>query len=106
VNEADAYKNDIVPRAKGEAEKRIAAAKAYKEQVIKEAEGEAARFISVYDTYKVAKDVTTQRLFLERMQEVLGRANKIIIDKNAGGESGVVPYLPLNELQKRSGGTQ
>lgn len=106
VNEAEAYKNDIVPRAKGEAEKRIAAATGYKEQVIKEAEGEAARFISVYDTYKVAKDVTTQRLFLERMQEVLARANKIIIDKNAGGESGVVPYLPLNELQKRSGGTQ
>lgn len=106
VNEANAYKNDIVPRAKGEAEKRIAAAKAYKEQVIKEAEGEAARFISVYDTYKVAKDVTTQRLFLERMQDVLSRSNKIIIDKDAGGGSGVVPYLPLNELRKNSGGTQ
>ncbi|MEQ8318923.1 MAG: FtsH protease activity modulator HflK [Rhodospirillales bacterium] len=105
VNEANAYKNDIVPRAKGEAEKRIAAAKAYKEQVIKEAEGEAARFISVFDTYAVAKDVTTQRLFLERMQDVLGRANKIIIDGDAKGANGVVPYLPLNELQKR-GGTQ
>ena len=105
VNEANAYKNDIVPRAKGEAEKRIAAAKAYKEQVIKEAEGEAARFISVYETYANAKDVTTQRLFLERMQEVLGRANKIIIDGKAGGANGVVPYLPLNELQKK-GGTQ
>lgn len=105
VNEANAYKNDIVPRAKGEAEKRIAAAKAYKEQVTKEAEGEAARFISVYETYANAKDVTTQRLFLERMQDVLSRANKIIIDSKAEGGSGVVPYLPLNELQKR-GGTQ
>ena len=105
VNEANTYKNDIVPRAKGEAEKRTAAANAYKEQVTKEAEGEAARFLSVYETYKTNKDVTTQRLFLERMEDVLSRSNKIIIDNEAGG-SGVVPYLPLNELQKRSGGTQ
>lgn len=110
VNEANAYKNDIVPRAKGEAEKRIAAAKAYKEQVIKEAEGEAARFLSVFDTYQTAKDVTTRRLYLERLQDVLRRSNKIIIDKGVGGGGGqgVVPYLPLNELQKRgqSGGNQ
>ncbi len=107
VNEANAYKNDILPRAKGEAEKIVAAAKAYRERVIKEAEGEAARFLSVFETYKVAKDVTTQRLFLERMQEVLARSNKIIIDSDAEGGSGVVPYLPLNELQNRTrGGTQ
>ncbi|MCK5779258.1 MAG: FtsH protease activity modulator HflK [Rhodospirillales bacterium] len=108
VNEANAYKNDIVPRAKGEAEKRLAAAKAYKEQVIKEAEGEAARFLSVYETYKSSKDVTTRRLYLERMQQVLRSANKIIIDKGTEGGQGVVPYLPLNELQKRgqSGGNQ
>jgi membrane protease subunit HflK len=105
VNEATAYKNDIVPRAKGEAEKRLAAAKAYKEQVIKEAEGEAARFLSVYETYKSSKDVTTRRLYLERMQQVLRSANKIIIDKGVEGGQGVVPYLPLNELQKKSGGT-
>ncbi len=102
VNEANTYKNDIVPRAKGEAEKRLAGARAYKEQVIKEAEGEAARFISVFETYQGAKEVTTRRLFLERMQEVLKRAKIIIIDKGAGG-NGVVPYLPLNELQKREG---
>lgn len=104
VNEANAYRNDIVPRAKGEAEKRIAAAKAYKEQVIKEAEGEAARFLSVYETYQTAKDVTTRRLFLERMQQVLRGANKIIIDQSVEGGQGVVPYLPLNELQKKSKG--
>jgi len=106
VNEATAYSNDIVPRAKGEAEKRLAAARAYKEQVIKEAEGEAARFLSVYETYKTSKDVTTRRLYLERMQQVLRSANKIIIDEGAAGDKGVVPYLPLNELQKKSGGTQ
>ena len=106
VNEANTYSNDIVPRAKGEAEKRTAEARGYKEQVTKEAEGEAARFISVYETYKTSKDVTTRRMFLERMQDVLSRSNKIIIDKGASGGSGVVPYLPLNELQKKSGGTQ
>ena len=106
VNEANAYKNDIVPRANGEAEKRLAAARAYKEQVIKEAEGEAARFLSVYETYKTNKDVTTRRLFLERMQDVLKRSNMIIIEKGAEGGQGVVPYLPLNELKKKSGGAQ
>lgn len=107
VNEATKYLNDIVPRAKGEAEKRLAAARAYKEQVIKEAEGEAARFLSVYETYKSNKEVTTRRLFLERMQDVMRRSNLIIIEKGAEGGQGVVPYLPLNEItKKKSGGTQ
>lgn len=101
VNEALAYKNDIVPRAKGRAEQILAAAKAYKEEVIKNAEGEAARFLSVYNTYKDAKDVTTRRLFLERMQQVLKGSEKVIIDRGQGGQ-GVVPYLPLPEIQKRS----
>lgn len=106
VNEATAYKNDIVPRAKGEAQKMIQAATAYKEQVVKEAEGEAKRFLSVYETYLSAKDVTTRRLFLERMQDVFSKSEKVIIDRGqAGGPGGgVIPYLPLPELKKRSGG--
>ncbi|MCB2099850.1 MAG: FtsH protease activity modulator HflK [Rhodobacterales bacterium] len=104
INEANAYRNNIVPRASGEAEKMIQDATAYKERVVKEAEGEAKRFLSVYDTYKAAKDVTTKRLYLERMQEVLGKADKVIIDDKTGGGAGVVPYLPLPELKKRSGG--
>ena len=103
INEAQAYKNDIVPRAKGQAQTIIQAASAYKEKVVKEADGEAKRFISVYETYKIAKDVTTRRLFLERMQQVLKDAEKVIIDVGKGG-SGVVPYLPLPEIQKRLGG--
>jgi membrane protease subunit HflK len=83
----------------------IQAASAYKEKVTKEADGEAKRFISVYETYKVAKNVTTRRLFLERMQQVFKDADKVIIDKGQGG-SGVVPYLPLPELQKRKRGVQ
>lgn len=103
VNEATAYKNDIVPRAKGEAQKMIQAAAAYKEQVVKEAEGEAKRFLSVYESYLTAKDVTTRRLFLERMQDVYSRSEKVIIDQGEGG-NGVIPYLPLPELKKRAVG--
>jgi len=102
VNEATAYKNDIVPRAKGLAQKMLQDAEAYKQRVIKEAQGEAKRFLSVYSTYLDAKDVTTRRLFLERMQDVLKKSEKVIIDKGQSG-SGVVPYLPLPELKKRSG---
>ena len=103
VNEAQAYKNDIVPKAKGKAQTMIQAATAYKVKVTKEAEGEAKRFLSVYETYKNAKDVTIRRLFLERMQEVLKKSEKVIIDKGQGG-TGVIPYLPLPELRKRQEG--
>ena len=105
INEATAYKNDIVPKAKGMAQTMIQAASAYKEKVTKEADGEAKRFLSVYETYKIAKDVTTRRLFLERMQQVLKSAEKVIIDNGQGG-TGVVPYLPLPELQKRREGAK
>ena len=104
VNEALTYKNDIVPKAKGQAQTMIQAAIAYKVKVTKEAEGEAKRFLSVYETYKMAKDVTIRRLYLERMQQVFKDSEKVIIDKGAGG-TGVVPYLPLPELRKRQGGT-
>ena len=103
VNEAQAYKNDLVPKAKGKSQTMIQAATAYKVQVTKEAEGEAKRFLSVYETYKKAKDVTIRRLFLERMQEVLKKSEKVIIDKGQGG-TGVIPYLPLPELRKHQKG--
>ena len=102
-NQAEKYRNDIVPKAKGEASKMKEDAKAYRERLIKEAEGEAKRFLSVYEAYKTGKDVTTRRLYLERMQDVLSRSEKVIVDKGQGG-AGVVPYLPLPELRKRSQG--
>ncbi|PPR10191.1 MAG: Modulator of FtsH protease HflK [Alphaproteobacteria bacterium MarineAlpha11_Bin1] len=102
-NEAEAYRNDIVPKAKGEASRQTEQAAAYRERLIKESDGEAKRFLSVYEAYKTGKDVTTRRLYLERMQEVLGRSEKVIVDKGQGG-SGVVPYLPLPELRKRKEG--
>ena len=99
VNEAQAYQNQIVPVARGDAQRLLQEAEAYKEQVINDAEGDAARFLSVYNEYIQAKDVTERRLYLETMEEVLNGMNKMIIDTNVGGY-GIVPYLPLDQLQR------
>jgi len=98
-NEAEAYANDVIPRARGEAQKILQAAEAYKKQVVAKAEGEASRFVSIYDEYAKAKEVTQERMYLETMEKVLADIEKVIIEKNAG--SGVVPYLPLPELNKK-----
>ncbi len=105
VNEAVAYRNNVVPRAKGDADKLIAEATAYKEQMIKDAQGEAERFLSVYNAYLTNKQVTKRRLYLERMQDILSTADKIILDEGKNG-SKVVPYLPLNDLRKSQGGAK
>ncbi len=96
-NEAEAYANDVIPRARGEAAKILQAAEAYKKEVVAKAEGEASRFLSIYTEYDKAKEVTQERMYLETMEQVLADINKIIIDKDSG--SGVVPYLPLQELK-------
>ena len=72
-------------------------ASAEKEKLIREAQGQAQRFDDFYQTYKNDKDVTARRLYLETMQEVYSRSDKVIMDDNGQG-NGVVPYLPLNEL--------
>ena len=97
-NEAEAYANDVIPRARGEAAKILQEAEAYKKQVVAAAEGEASRFLAIYTEYAKAKKVTQERMYLETMEKVLADIDKVIIDKNAG--SGVVPYLPLPELKK------
>jgi membrane protease subunit HflK len=102
INEADQYRNQKQREAEGAAAKLVEDAKGYKARVVAEAQGEAARFISVYNEYKSAKDVTRQRLFLETMEQILAQSNKVIIEEGASG-SGVVPYLALPEIQKRSG---
>lgn len=99
-NEAESYRNDIIPKARGEAEKTIQEAEAYKKEVVAKAEGEAQRFISVYDSYKNSKEVTRERIYLETLEKTLGKIDKVIVDNKAGG--GVVPYLPLPELKKKS----
>ena len=99
-NEAEAYANDVIPRARGEAAKILQAAEAYKKEVVAKAEGEASRFLAIYNEYKNAKQVTQERMYLETMEKVLADIDKVIIDKNSG--SGVVPYLPLPEIRKKT----
>jgi membrane protease subunit HflK len=101
-NEAEAYANDIIPRARGEAERMFQEAEGYKQEVVARAEGEAARFLSVYKEFALAREVTTRRIYIETMEKVLRDMNKIIIDSEGG--SGVIPYLPLNELTKAARG--
>ena len=101
VKEAQTYADQIVPRAKGEADRILAGAEGFKDQTVAEAKGQAARFLKVYDEYKKAPDVTRQRLFLEMQERVLSGADKIILDQKSGGGQGVVPFLPLDQLQKR-----
>ncbi|MEH6728658.1 MAG: protease modulator HflK, partial [Hyphomicrobiales bacterium] len=99
-NEAQAYLNGILPRARGEAARIFENAAAYREQTIAEAEGQADRFVSIYEQYAIAPEVTRKRMFLETMEKVFAGTNKVILESEAG--SGVVPYLPLNELNKRT----
>jgi membrane protease subunit HflK len=106
MNEADAYANSIIPRARGEASQMVQEANAYKAEVVARAQGDAERFLAVYESYKVAREVTVQRIYLETMETILKGMNKIVIDGQGGGSQGVLPYLPLSELKKSTGGTQ
>jgi modulator of FtsH protease HflK len=101
-NEAQTYANRRIPEARGQAAQITQAGEAYREQTVAEATGQTSRFVKVYDEYKKAPEVTRQRLYLETMERVLGGTEKFILDSgSAGSGSGVVPYLPLNELTRR-----
>lgn len=102
VEEANKYSNEQLGKARGEAAQILEEASAYKTRIVQEAEGEAQRFISVYDEYALAPEVTRKRLFLETMEGVFRDSNKVIMEQGQAGGQGVVPYLPLPEVQKRS----
>ena len=97
-NEAETYRNSIVPAARGDAVQIEQQAQGYRLATVARAQGDAARFLSVYHAFKTSRDVTIQRLYLETMEEVLKNSHKVIIDKSAEGRSGVLPYLPLPAL--------
>ncbi len=101
-NEANAYANRVVPEAQGEAVRIRREAEAYREQTVSEAEGQASRFAAIYNEYRNASEVTRQRIFLETLEKVMQKSDKVIIESTGNG-SGVVPYLPLDQLRRKEG---
>lgn len=101
--EARQYSNTLLGDARGQAAQMREDAAAYRTRVVEEATGEAARFTSVYEEYARAPEVTRKRLFLETMEQVLGGSEKVLVESGTG--QGVVPYLPLPELQGRGNPT-
>jgi len=101
INEAEAYSNDILPRARGKAERVNQEAQAYRDELIAKADGEAQRFTKLLAEYKRAPKVTRQRLYLETMEEVYQRTNKVMVDVKQGNS---LMYLPIDKIieQRRS----
>ncbi|MEL6959936.1 MAG: FtsH protease activity modulator HflK [Pseudomonadota bacterium] len=102
-NLADAYANRVTAEARGQAARILEDAEAYRARVVNEAAGEASRFLAVLGEYQQAPEVTRQRLYLETVEAVFGSTDIILLDENGGG-SGVVPYLPLNEVRRPTTG--
>ena len=96
---AVAYANDRLPRARGAAARELAEAAAYKEQIVAKAEGDASRFTSLYAEYRKAPQVTRQRLYLDTMSEVYGNSSKVVVDVDKGSP---MIYLPLDQLLKNA----
>jgi len=98
--EAESYANDILPRARGNAVRRIQDAEAYKEQVIANAEGEAARFTALLKEYAKAPEVTRERMYIDAIEYVYGNSNKVLLDAEGSGN---LLYLPLDKLMEKGG---
>jgi membrane protease subunit HflK len=99
INEAEAYSNDVIPRARGKAARQMAEANAYKEKVIAEATGEASRFSQVLAEYTKAPKVTRKRLYLEAVESVMSNSSKVLVDVKGGGN---LLYLPLDKMMSGS----
>lgn len=101
-NQAEAYANAVVPKARGAAARLVEDAKAYRDKVIAEAEGETNRFLAVLTEYEKAPEVTRERLYLETVESVLGNVNKVMLDVEGGNS---LMYLPLDKLIESTGAT-
>jgi modulator of FtsH protease HflK len=99
-NEAEAYRNDIIPRARGEAERMVQEAQGFRDSQEARARGEAQRFLSVLSAYQQAQDITMRRLYLETMEEILRRNPKVLVDDRL---QGLVPFLNLGEQNRPAG---
>jgi membrane protease subunit HflK len=102
-NEAEAYRNDIIPRARGEAERMVQEAQGFRDSQEARARGEAQRFTQVLQAYEQAQDVTLRRLYLETMEEILRRNPKVIVDDRL---QGLVPFLNLGDQPRPAPGQQ
>ncbi|SHI60268.1 FtsH protease activity modulator HflK [Wenxinia saemankumensis] len=109
--QADAYANRVLAEARGQAAQTIEEAEAYRAQTVNNATGQASRFSAVLEEYLLAEDVTRRRIYLETMERILGDTQKVLLDPSVaggggngqGGGTGVVPFLPLNELIRNDG---
>lgn len=99
-NEAQAYANDVIPRAGGAASRLRAEAEAYKARIVAQAQGDARRFESIYDEYRKAPDVTRDRLYVDTMQEVYANVSKVLVESREGSN---LLYLPLDKLIQSTG---
>lgn len=98
INEAEAYRNDIIPRARGQAARILQEAEGYKEAIIAQAEGEASRFEQILTEYQQAPEITRKRMYLEKMEKVFSNSSKLLIDQKSGNN---VIYLPLDQLLRQ-----
>jgi membrane protease subunit HflK len=95
-NQAEAYANDVVPRARGAAARIVEDAKAHRAKVVAEAEGESQRFLALLAEYSKAPQVTRERLYLDTLQDVLANSSKVLVDTGAGSSN--LTYLPLDKI--------
>lgn len=98
INQAQAYANDILPKARGAAFRLVQEAEAYKQQVIAQAEGESSRFLQVMAEYEKAPEITSERLYLESMESVYTRSQKVMVDVTQGSSNNML-YLPLDKMR-------
>ena len=99
VNHANAYAEQILPQARGEAQQQIEEANAYRERVIAQAEGEAERFSKLLTEYRLAPEVTRDRLYIDALEKVLTESSKVMVDVEGGNN---LLYLPLDRLAQQS----
>lgn len=98
-NKAEAYRNDIIPRARGESEKLRQESEAYKSEVVNRATGDADRFNSIRTAYSQSPEVTSERMYLEAVEEVLKSAKTIVMGAGDGGQ-GILPYLSIDQIKR------
>jgi len=101
VNEANAYAEQILPEARGAAQQQLEAANAYRDRVIARSEGEADRFTKLLKEYALAKEVTRDRLYIDAVESVMEKSNKVMVDVEGGNN---MLYLPLDRIGQNTGG--